>query len=200
MKGKGEVVETMLYEKEASRLSENEFKELIIRKLNKLTQNYQKLQRNNNELTANYINMQKEIEIINKGQEEMKYAISELKSTVEGIKSRLHEADDRISKLEDRVEKNTQNEQEREKRLRKNEEGLKEIQDNMKCNNINIIRIPEGQEEEKGILLGTALPGFRGCNPSWLRLSQNWDHKPLRRQSLSPWQVCHLCPLHPVWP
>ena len=49
-------------------------------------------------------------------------------------------------------------------------------------------------------LLGTALPGFRGCNPPWLRLTQNWDHKPLRRQSLSPWQGCHLCPLHPAWP
>ena len=49
-------------------------------------------------------------------------------------------------------------------------------------------------------LLGTALPGFRSCNPPWLRLSQNWDHKPRRRQSLSPWQGCHLCPLHPAWP
>ena len=27
-------------------------------------------------------------------------------------------------------------------------------------------------------LLGTALPGSRGCDPPWLRLSQNWDHKP----------------------
>ena len=50
------------------------------------------------------------------------------------------------------------------------------------------------------LLLGTALPGFRSCHPPWLRLSQSWDHTPLRRQSLSPWQVCHLCPLHPAWP
>ena len=49
-------------------------------------------------------------------------------------------------------------------------------------------------------ILGTTLPGFRSCNPPWLRLSQSWDHKPLRRQSLSPWQKCHLCPLHPAWP
>ena len=49
-------------------------------------------------------------------------------------------------------------------------------------------------------MLGTALPGFRGCNPSWLSLSQSWDHKTLRRQSLSPWQKCHFCPLHPAWP
>ena len=44
MKGQGEVSETMLNEKEASPLSDSEFKELVMRKLNKLTQNYQKLQ------------------------------------------------------------------------------------------------------------------------------------------------------------
>ena len=56
MKGKEEVSETMLNEKEASQLSDIEFKELVIRKLNELTKNYQKLQGNNNEHTANYIN------------------------------------------------------------------------------------------------------------------------------------------------
>ena len=39
----------------------------------------------------------------------------------------------------------------RKKRLRKNEEGLREMQDNMKHNNIHIIEIPEGEEEEQGI-------------------------------------------------
>ena len=43
----------MLNEIEASQLSDVEFKALVIRKLNKLTQNYQKLQGNYNELTAN---------------------------------------------------------------------------------------------------------------------------------------------------
>ena len=37
------------------------------------------------------------------------------------------------------------------KRLRKSEEGLREMQDNMKHNNIRIIGIPEGEEEEQGI-------------------------------------------------
>ena len=84
MKGKGEVSETMLNEKEESQLSDNEFQELVMRKLNELTQNYQKLQGNYNELTANCINMKKEIETINKAQEEMKNTVSELKNTVEG--------------------------------------------------------------------------------------------------------------------
>ena len=85
-KGKGEVSETMLNEKEASQLSDIEFKEMVIRKLNELTQNYQKQQGNYNELTAKYINMKKETETINKCQEEMKNVVSERKNTEEGIK------------------------------------------------------------------------------------------------------------------
>ena len=95
--------------------------------------------------------MKKEIETINKSQEEMKNTISELKNPVEGMKIRLDEAEDRISELEDKVEKNTQKEQEEEKRLRKNEEVIREMQDNMKCNSIRIIGLPEGEEEEQGI-------------------------------------------------
>ena len=43
MKGKEEVSETMLNKKEASQLSDIEFKALVIRKLNNLTEKYQKL-------------------------------------------------------------------------------------------------------------------------------------------------------------
>ena len=75
----------MLNEKEASQLSDIEFKELVIRKLNEVTQNYQKLQGNYNQLTAKYINTKKETETINKGQEEMKNTMSELKNTVEAV-------------------------------------------------------------------------------------------------------------------
>ena len=53
MKGKEEASERMLNEKDASQLSDSEFKELVMRKLIELTQNYQKLQGNNDELTAN---------------------------------------------------------------------------------------------------------------------------------------------------
>ena len=68
MKRKEEVTETMLNEKEASQLSDTEFKAMVLRKLHELTKNYQKLQGNYNELTANCVNMKKEIETINKGQ------------------------------------------------------------------------------------------------------------------------------------
>ena len=87
MKGKEEASERMLTEKEASQLSDTDFKEMVIRKLTELRENYQKLQGNYNELTAKNINMKKEIETINKSQEEMMNTISELKNTVEGTKA-----------------------------------------------------------------------------------------------------------------
>ena len=49
----------------------------------------------------------------------------------------------RSEKWRTRYKKKMQNEQEKEKRLRKNEEGLREMQDNIKCNIIRIIGIPE---------------------------------------------------------
>ena len=45
---------------------------MIRRKFDELTEHYQKLQGNYTQLTANYIKMKKEVETINKGQEEMK--------------------------------------------------------------------------------------------------------------------------------
>ena len=75
---------------------------------------------------------------------------SEIKNILEGITIRLDETEDQISELENK-EKNSQKDQEKEKRLKNNEEVLRELQGNMKCNNIHIIGIPEGEEEEKGI-------------------------------------------------
>ena len=46
-----------------------------------------KLQGSYKELTMNYISMKKDIETINKSQEEMKNTISELNNTVEGIEA-----------------------------------------------------------------------------------------------------------------
>ena len=59
MKGKKKASERMLTEIQATQLSDIEFKVMVIRKLNELTENYQKLQRNYDELSANYINTKK---------------------------------------------------------------------------------------------------------------------------------------------
>ena len=114
---KQEFPERVLNGIEASKLSDIEFKTMVIMKLNELTENYQKLQGSYNEITESYISMKKETETI-KSQEELKTTISKLKKTVEGIQSTLDEAEDQIRELQDKIEKNSQKEQEKEKRLR----------------------------------------------------------------------------------
>ena len=69
----------------ASKLSGMEFKRIVIRMIKKVTYNYMELSGNNN-------SMKKEIETINKNQEEMKNTNSEIENTLEGSTSRLDEA------------------------------------------------------------------------------------------------------------
>ena len=40
--------------------------------------------------------------------------------------------------------------QNKEKRMKSNEDSLRDLWDNIKCNNIRIIGVPEGEEGEKG--------------------------------------------------
>ena len=53
--------------------------------------------------------------------------------------------------MEDKVERNNQVEQLHKKGLKKYEDILREFHDNMKCNNIWITGIPEGEEKEQSI-------------------------------------------------
>ena len=41
-------------------------------------------------------------------------------------------------------------EQNKEKRMKRNEDSLRDLWDNIKCNKIRIIGVPEGEEREKG--------------------------------------------------
>ena len=51
--------------------------------------------------------------------------------------------------MEERLEEITDAEQKKEKRLKTNEESLRELWDNVKCTNICIIGVPEGEERER---------------------------------------------------
>ena len=46
--------------------------------------------------------------------------------------------------------KMTATEQNKDKRMKRNEDSLRDLQDNVKCTNIHIIGVPEGEEREKG--------------------------------------------------
>ena len=65
----------MVYEIETSKLSDTEFKTMVRRKLNELSENYKELDGRYKELTMNNTSMKKDIETINKSQEEMKNTI-----------------------------------------------------------------------------------------------------------------------------
>ena len=89
-KGKEESPERVLNEIEASNLSDMEFKVMVRRMLEELTEDYKGL-------SGNLISMKKDIETMNKNQEEMKNIISEMKNILEGIKCKVNEAGDHIS-------------------------------------------------------------------------------------------------------
>ena len=92
----------------------------------------------------------KDIEELENKQTEMNNTITEMKNTLEGINSRITEAEEWISDLEDRRVEITAMEQNKEKRMKRNEDSLSDLWDNIKCTNIHIIGIPEGEEREKG--------------------------------------------------
>ena len=72
-----------------------------------------------------------------------------MKNTLEGVNSGITEAEERISDLEDKMVEFTAMEQNKEKRMKRNEDSLRDLWDNIKCNKIRIIEVPEGGEREK---------------------------------------------------
>ena len=75
-----------------------------------------------------------------------------MNNTLEGINSRITEAEEWINDLEDRMVEITATEPNIGKRITKkrNEDSLRYLWDNIKCINICIIGVPEGEEREKG--------------------------------------------------
>ena len=89
-------------------------------------------------------------EMFTKDLEELKNKQTEMNNTLEGINSRITEAEEWINDLEDRMVEITATEQNIEKRMKRNEDSLRDLWDNIKCTNIHIIGVPEGEEREKG--------------------------------------------------
>ena len=81
----------------------------------------------------------------------MKDTQNEIKQNIQGTKSDRKEIRTQINDLEQKEEINIQPEQNEETRIRKNEERLMNLQDILKRSNIQIIGVPEGEEEEQKI-------------------------------------------------
>ena len=78
----------------------------------------------------------------------MNNTITEMKNTLEGINSGISEAEEQISELEDRMVEITAVEQNKEKRMKRNEDSLRDLWGNIKCTNIHIIGVSEGEERK----------------------------------------------------
>ena len=74
----------------------------------------------------------------------------EIKNTLKGINSRISEAEEWISELEDKMLEITLEGQNKLKRMKRTEDCLRDLQDNIKHTKIQIIGVPEEEEEKKG--------------------------------------------------
>ena len=119
--------ERELSDEQTANLSDGELKALVIKMLTELTELGRKM----------------------KGQ--MKTTQSEIKQNIQGTNSDRKEPRTQINDLEQKEEINTQPEQNKETRIRKKEERLGNCWDNFKSSNIQIIGVPEGEEQEQEI-------------------------------------------------
>ena len=80
----------------------------------------------------------------------MNNTINELKNTLEGINSRITEAEEQRSDLEEKIVEIMTTEKNKKKGKERTEDILRYVWDNIKCNNIRIIGVPEEEENKKG--------------------------------------------------
>ena len=81
--------------------------------------------------------------------ENMKAMLRETKENVQGTNSDGRETGTQINGLDQKEERNIQPEKNEEARIQKNEERLRNLQDISKRSNIQIIGVPEGEEQQK---------------------------------------------------
>ena len=114
-------------QRDIANLSDAQFKTLVIRMLTELVEYGHKLG------------------------EKMKAMLSEIKENVQGTNSDRKETGTQINSVDHKEERNIQPEQNEEARIQKNEERPRNLQDIFKCSNIQIIGVPEREEEDQEI-------------------------------------------------
>ena len=89
------------------------------------------------------------VEYGHKMEEKVKVMQSEIKKNIQGTNSDGQETGTQINDLVQKEEINTQSEQNEEIRIQKSEERLRNLWNNFKRPNIQIVGVPEGEEEEQ---------------------------------------------------
>ena len=116
-----------LSKEEIANLSDAQFKTVVLRMLTELVESGQKLDEKNEKM------------------------LRETEENVQGTNSDGKETGTQINGVDQKEERNIQPEQNEETTIQKNEERLRNLQDILKCSNIRIIGVPEGEEEEQKI-------------------------------------------------
>ena len=116
-----------LSNKEIANLSDAQFKTLVIRMITEL------------------------VEFGHILDEKMKAILRETKENVQGTNSDGKETGTQINGVDQKEERNIRPEKNEETRIQKNEERRRNVQDISKRPNIQIIGVPEGEEEEQKI-------------------------------------------------
>ena len=127
MKEQIKTSERELSDKEIDDLSDAEFKTLVIGVLTEMVEYGCKLE------------------------EKVRAMQSEIKENVQGINNDRKETRTQINDLDQKEERNIQPEQNEETRIQKGEERLRNLQDNFQYSNIQIIGVPEGEEQQQEI-------------------------------------------------
>ena len=134
MKERDKTPEKQLNEVEIGNLPGKEFRIMIVMMIQDLGKRMEAKIEKMQEMPS------KDLEELKNKQTEMNNTITVMKTTLEGINSRITEAEERISDLEDRMVEFTAAEKKKEKRMKRNEDSLRDHWDNIKRNDIRIIR------------------------------------------------------------
>ena len=116
-----------LSNEETANLSDGEFKALVIKRLTEL------------------------IELGQEMKEQMKDTLSEIKQNIQGTNSDRKEIRTQSNDLEQKGKINIWPEKNEETRIQKSEERLRNLWDNLKRSNMQIIGVPEGEQQQQEI-------------------------------------------------
>ena len=127
MKVQSKISERELSDEEIANISDGEFKALVIKMLTEL------------------------IELGQKMKEQMKDTQNKIKQNIQWTNSDRKETKTQSNNLEQKKEINIQPERNEETRIQKSKESLTYLWNNLKHSNIQIIGVPEGEEQQQEI-------------------------------------------------
>ena len=126
MKEQTRNTEVQINEEEIGKVSEKEFRIMMVKVVKNLENKMEKMQESIN----------KDLEELKNKHTETSNTITKNKNTLEGINSKISEAEEQISELEDKMVEITSEEQNKFKRTKRNEDSLRDLWDNIKCTHI----------------------------------------------------------------